>query len=117
MRLTLAKKIGGGFALLLVCIGVMATLSIDVMKRAEEVSKSTALDCIPKLMQFNSSVGNLLQGAYHMRVFFENGDQESYKRGLEYIRALDQNFRDFVALNQKYADEQSSRFIETFKTL
>ena len=117
MRLTLAKKIGGGFLFLLVCTGIMASLSIDVMKRAGEVSESTALDCIPKLMQFNSSVGNLLQGAYHTRVFFENGDQESYKRGLEYIRALEQNFNEFVALNRQYADEQSSRFIETFKTL
>ena len=117
MRLTLAKKIGGGFMLLLVCIGVMASLSIDVMKRAGAVSESTAQDCIPKLMQFNSSVGNLLQGAYHTRVFFESGEQESYRLGLDYIRALEQNFNDFVALNQKYPDEQSSRFIEIFKRL
>ena len=117
MRLTLAKKIGGSFAILLLFTGIISYMAARAMSEGSTVSESMASDVIPKLTIFNSMQGNLLLAAMQVRVFFETADPQSYAQGQKYLEASQQKFRELQELNAKYPTPEGTLFIQKYATL
>ena len=117
MRLTLAKKIGGSFAILLLFTGIISYMAARAMSEGSTVSESMASDVIPKLTIFNSMQGNLLLAAMQVRVFFETADPQSYAQGQKYLEASQQKFRELQELNAKYPTPEGTLFIQKYDTL
>ncbi|HIX39394.1 MAG TPA: methyl-accepting chemotaxis protein [Candidatus Desulfovibrio intestinigallinarum] len=117
MRLTLAKKIGGSFAILLLFTGIISYMAARAMSEGSTVSESMASDVIPKLTIFNSMQGNLLLAAMQVRVFFETADPQSYTQGQKYLEASQQKFRELQELNTKYPTPEGTLFIQKYDTL
>ena len=117
MRLNLTKKIGGGFAVLLLFTCIISGIAINAMYSGIRVSADTASNSMPKLVALNGIQGNLLLGSYDTRVFFETGDAESYQRGQDYLKKAKQYFDEFVALNDAYPEDEGNTFEENFSKL
>ena len=117
MRLTLAKKIGGSFALLLVFTGIISYMAAKAMSEGSAVSESMANDAIPKLTIFNSMQGNLLLAAMQIRVFFETADMQSYTLGQKYLKVSQEKFKELEALNEKYPTPEGTQFIQKYDEL
>lgn len=117
MRLTLAKKIGGSFAILLLFTGIISYMAARAMSEGSTVSESMASDVIPKLTIFNSMQGNLLLAAMQVRVFFETADPQSYAQGQKYLEASQQKFKELQELNTKYPTPEGTLFIQKYDTL
>ena len=117
MRLTLAKKIGGSFALLLVFTGIISYMAAKAMSEGSAVSESMANDAIPKLTIFNSMQGNLLLAAMQIRVFFETADMQSYTLGQKYLKISQEKFKELEALNEKYPTPEGTQFIQKYDEL
>ena len=117
MRLTLARKIGSSFALLLVLTGVISYMAAKAMSEGSTVSESMATDAIPKLTIFNTMQGNLLLAAMQIRVFFETADMQSYTQGRNYLKISQEKFRELRELNEKYPTAEGSLFIRKYSEL
>ena len=117
MRLTLAKKIGGSFAILLLFTGIISYMAARAMSEGSTVSESMASDVIPKLTIFNSMQGNLLLAAMRVRVFFETADPQSYAQGQKYLEASQQKFKELQELNTKFPTPEGTLFIQKYATL
>ena len=117
MRLNLTKKIGGGFAVLIIFTCIVSYIAINAMYSAIRVSEDTASDSMPKLVALNGIQGNLLLGSYQTRVFFETGDMQSFDQGQEYLKKAKQFFDQFTALNDAYPEEEGNAFEENFSKL
>ena len=117
MRLTLAKKIGGSFAILLLFTGIISYMAARAMSEGSTVSESMASDVIPKLTIFNSMQGNLLLAAMQIRVFFETADPQSYAQGQKYLEASQQKFKELQELNTKFPTPEGTLFIQKYATL
>ncbi|WP_300810591.1 methyl-accepting chemotaxis protein [uncultured Desulfovibrio sp.] len=117
MRLTLAKKIGGSFAILLLFTGIISYMAARAMSEGSTVSESMASDVIPKLTIFNSMQGNLLLAAMQVRVFFETADPQSYAQGQKYLEASQQKFKELQELNTKFPTPEGTLFIQKYATL
>ena len=117
MRLTLAKKIGGSFAILLLFTGIISYMAARAMSEGSTVSESMASDVIPKLTIFNSMQSNLLLAAMQVRVFFETADPQSYAQGQKYLEASQQKFKELQELNTKFPTPEGTLFIQKYATL
>lgn len=117
MRLTLAKKIGGSFAILLLFTGIISYMAARAMSEGSAVSESMASDVIPKLTIFNSMQGNLLLAAMQIRVFFETADPQSYAQGQKYLEASQQKFKELQELNTKFPTPEGTLFTQKYGTL
>ena len=117
MRLTLAKKIGGSFAILLLFTGIISYMAARAMSEGSTVSESMASDVIPKLTIFNSMQGNLLLAAMQIRVFFETADPQSYAQGQKYLEASQQKFKELQELNTKFPTPEGTLFTQKYGTL
>ena len=117
MRLTLAKKIGGSFAILLLFTGIISYMAARAMSEGSTVSESMASDVIPKLTIFNSMQGNLLLAAMQISVFFETADPQSYAQGQKYLEASQQKFKELQELNTKFPTPEGTLFIQKYATL
>ncbi len=117
MRLTLAKKIGGSFAILLLFTGIISYMAAKAMSEGSTVSESMANDVIPKLTIFNSMQGNLLLAAMQLRVFFETADPQSYAQGQKYLEASQQMFKELQELNTRFPTPEGTLFIQKYATL
>ena len=117
MRLTLAKKIGGSFALLLLFTGIISYMAAKAMSEGSTVSESMANDVIPKLTIFNSMQGNLLLAAMQIRIFFETADPQSYAQGQKYFELSQQKFKELQELNEKFPTPEGTLFSQKYATL
>lgn len=115
MRLNLTKKIGGGFAVLLIFTCIVSYIAIRAMYSGMDVSEATAKESMPKLTSLNLLSGNLLLGTYHMRVFFETGSTENYAKGQDFLKKATEYFDSFVALNNSYPGKMGTAFIQEYK--
>ena len=117
MRLNLTKKIGGGFAVLIIFTCIVSYIAINAMYSGIRVSEDTASDSMPKLVALNGIQGNLLLGSYQTRVFFETGDAESFQSGQDYLKKTKQFFDEFTKLNDAYPEDEGNAFEESFSKL
>ncbi len=117
MRLTLARKIGGSFAILLLFTGIISYMAARAMSEGSTVSESMANDVIPKLTIFNSMQGNLLLAAMQVRVFFETADPQSYAQGQKYLETSQQKFKELQELNTKFPTPEGTLFTQKYATL
>ena len=115
MRLNLTRKIGGGFAVLLVFTCIVSYIAIRAMYGGIRVSEETATDNMPKLTSLNALLGNLLLGTYNMRVFFETGDDQSLARGQDFLKRASESLNAFRALNEDFPGETETAFIQQFE--
>ncbi len=117
MRLNLTKKIGGGFAVLIIFTCIVSYIAINAMYSGIRVSEDTASDSMPKLVALNGIQGNLLLGSYQTRVFFETGDMASFQSGQDYLKKAKQFFDEFTKLNDAYPEAEGNDFEENFNKL
>ena len=117
MQLTLARKIGGSFALLLIFTGIVSYIAAQAMHEGRVVSETTAQEAIPKLTLFNSLQGNLLLAAMNLRVFFEAADAASYERGQKFLRLSQENFKELETLNGQYPTPELTEFLQKYAAL
>ena len=115
MRLNLTRKMGGGFAVLLIFTCIVSYIAIRAMYAGIQVSEDTAADSMPKLNSLNALQGNMLLTVYNMRIFFETGNDASYARGQNFLKKAKEHFDAFVALNNKRPGEEETVFAREFE--
>ena len=114
MTLTLGKKIGGGFSLIILLVLIMGLVAIRAMNAGVQVSRNIAEDRVPRMVLFSKLQNNLLLGAYHTRVYFETSDESSYATGMEYLGELKRNFSNLEALHQANPSAETQNFLHRF---
>ena len=114
MTLTLGKKIGGGFSLIILLVLIMGLVAIRAMNAGVQVSQNIAEDRVPRMVLFSKLQNNLLLGAYHTRVYFETSDESAYATGMEYLGELKKNVSNLEALHQATPSAETENFLHRF---
>lgn len=114
MNLTLGKKIGGGFSLILLLAVVVGFVAIRAMKEGVTVSGYIATDRVPRLVEYSDLQNNLLLTGYNTRVFFENADESALRTGLEYLARLKGNIAQLKKYNAVLHFTNTANFLERF---
>lgn len=114
MTLTLGKKIGGGFSLIILLVLIIGFVAIRAMNAGVRVSRNIAEDRVPRMVLFSKLQNNLLLGAYYTRVYFETSDESAYAKGKEYLEELKKNFSSLEALHQVNPSDETQNFLDKF---
>lgn len=114
MNLTLGKKIGGGFAVVLLLALAVGGLAIRAMNSGVTASTYIAEDRVPRLIVYNELQKNLLLGAYSVRVFFETADENSLASAREYLKKLRENVAQLKEINDRLTYENTTNFLDKF---
>ena len=114
MNLTLGKKIGGGFSLILLLTLVVSYIAIRAMNEGVTVSGYIATDRVPRLVEYSDLQNNLLLTAYNTREFFENSDENSLRTGLEYLARLKENVAQLEKYNAALHFTNTANFLVSF---
>ena len=114
MHLTLGKKVGVGFSIVLLLTLIVGFVAIRAMNHGVEVSATIASDQVPRMVYYSDIQSDLLLAAYNMRVYFETADQTAFKQGQEYLAALKKDLSGLAALNQIRHNADSNRFLDRF---
>ena len=114
MNLTLGKKIGGGFFLVLLLTVALGSMGILAMKEGVAISSDIASDRVPRLNAVSELQGYLQLTAYNTRVYFETSDESALKLGREYLEKTKGKAAVLTKLNSVQYFENSARFLEMF---
>lgn len=114
MNLTLGKKIGGGFSLILLLTLVVSYIAIRAMNEGVTVSGYIATDRVPRLVEYSDLQNNLLLTGYNTRVFFENADENALRTGMEYLARLKGNIAQLEKYNAVLRFTNTANFLESF---
>ena len=68
--MTLGKKIGGGFCIILFLTLILGFMAFRAMSSGSEVSDTISGDRVPRMVAYSKLQNNLLLGAYYTRIFF-----------------------------------------------
>lgn len=86
MNLTLGKKIGGGFSIVLLLALAVGFLAIRAMNSGVTASNNIAEDRVPRLIVYNDLQKNLLMAAYNARAFSDTGDESVLTATYVYLK-------------------------------
>ena len=114
MNLTLGKKIGGGFFLVLLLTAALGSMAILAMKEGVAISSDIASDRVPRLNVVSELQSYLQLTAYNTRVYFETSDESALKLGREYLEKTKGKAAVLTKLNSVQYFENSARFLEMF---
>lgn len=114
MNLTLGKKIGGGFSLILLLTVVVGFVAVRAMREGVTVSGYIASDRVPRLAEYGDLQSNLLLTAYNTRIYFESADAKALETGMEYLNRLKANVARLNELNAVQYFENTANFLEQF---
>lgn len=114
MNLTLGKKIGGGFSIVLLLALAVGFLAIRAMNSGVTASNNIAEDRVPRLIVYNDLQKNLLLAAYNARAFSDTGDESVLTATYDYLKMLRANVAQIREYNEKAYYENTGKFLDKF---
>lgn len=114
MNLTLGKKIGGGFSIVLLLALAVGFLAIRAMNSGVTASNNIAEDRVPRLIVYNDLQKNLLMAAYNARAFSDTGDENTLTATYGYLKKLRANVAQVREFNEKVYYENTAKFLDKF---
>lgn len=113
--MTLGKKIGGGFCIILILTFILGFVAYKAMSDGTEASSLIATDRVPRLVDYSNLQSNLLQGAYYVRAYFSTRNDQDLAQGLDFFKALRGDIAALRDLNKKHFYQQTNDFLDLFE--
>lgn len=109
--MSLGKKIGGGFCIILVLIVIQGFVSWQGMREGSESSVQIATDRVPRLVNYMELEDNLLQAAYYTRVYFLGRNEADLPIAKEYVGRLRESLTKLADLNKAHFFQNTANFL------
>lgn len=113
--MTIGKKIGGGFCIVLLLALVLGVMSYRAMYEGEDAAKQIALDRVPRLVYYSELQNNLILTAYWARTFFTTRREEFLSSALNYISDMRKDIVHLRDLNKVYFFQTTANFLDQFE--
>lgn len=110
--MTLGKKIGGGFCIILFLPLILGFMAFRAMSSGSEVSDTISGDRVPRMVAYSKLQNNLLLGAYYTRIFFLGRDGRDLPKAMDYLENLKKNLVQLNDINKKNFYQNTHNFIE-----
>lgn len=110
--MTLGKKIGSGFCIILLLTLIQGIMSYRAMHQGTETSTEIASDRVPRLMHYSDLQSNLLQAVYYTRTYFLVRDENYLKQALEYLNKLKEDLARLRELNKIHFFQTTANFLD-----
>lgn len=116
--MTIGKKIGGGFFVIILLTTVLGFMAIRTMNNGSQVSNTIAQDRLPRLLAWSKMQSDLLEGGYNLRLFYETSRPDNMNRFFVLVKGFRNEIDKLKKLNEKNFFEITSKGIaETEKLL
>ena len=112
--MSLGKKIGGGFCVILLLTLILGAMAYRAMQSGSEVSYEIATDRVPRLVNYSDLQSNLLMAVYYTRTYFLSRDEKNYPMALDYLNKLKEDVTKLKDLNTKHFYETTDKFLTAF---
>lgn len=113
--MTLGKKIGGGFCVVLLLALIQGIISYRAMDEGADVSEQIAVDRVPRLVHYSALQNDLLLTAYYQRVYYATQDESLLKKVHQYIDEQKTDLKYLRDLNAKHFFENTNNFLNQFE--
>ena len=114
--MTVGKKIGGGFSIILLLTLVLGYLAIADMQEGVQTSKQISEDRIPRFLVTSALESNVLEYA-HLYFIFENSKNDADIKSLErHTETVKGNIAKLQALQNKNPYKNTGAFLQNFPT-
>lgn len=113
--MTLGKKIGGGFCVILILCLIQGIMSYRAMKEGEETSQTIASDRVPRMVHYSQLQNELLQTAYYARAYIASRDETQLPLAIKHLEAMKQELQKLRDLNKTYFVEGTATFLDQFE--
>ena len=112
--MTVGKKIGGGFSIILLLTLVLGYLAIADMQEGVQTSKQISEDRIPRFLVTSALESNVLKYA-HLYFIFENSKNDADIKSLErHTETVKGNIAKLQALQNKNPYKNTGAFLQNF---
>lgn len=112
--MTLGKKIGGGFTLLIILTLILGVMAYKAMDDSSDTSEQIASDRVPRMVDYSLLQSDLQQAAYWSRSYFSLQDEAMFDRFLGYLKEMREDLAKLVELNKRYHFEATANFLDDF---
>lgn len=112
--MTLGKKIGSGFCIILFLTLVLGFMACRAMNEGSDVSDQIASDRVPRLVDYFSLQENLLLGAYYSRSYFLGRDEKDLPPAMDHLAKLKQSLAALNEINKRHFYQATQNFIDQF---
>lgn len=113
--MTLGKKIGGGFCIILLLTLIQGVMSYKSMQDGVEANYIIASDRVPRLMNYSNLQSNLLQAVYYTRTYFLSRDEKNLSVALDYLNKLRGDVAKLRDLNKIHFFQNTANFLDKFE--
>lgn len=110
--MTIGKKIGGGFCIVILLTLALGLWAIHSMNKGAEVAETIANDRLPRLMHWSEAQNDLLEGTYFAHDYFSGGGQDGIKQAQEYLRQFGEGLKAVRQLNSKIRYETTAAALD-----
>lgn len=112
--MTLGKKIGGGFAVLIVLTIFLGGMAYRAMDESSDASDQIAGNRVPRLVDYSALQSDLLRAAYWSRSFFSLRDEAMFNKFLGYMGSVRNDLEKLKELNVRYHFPTTATFLQEF---
>lgn len=113
--MTLGKKIGGGFTIILLLTMIVGIISYKAMDDGTENFESIATDRVPRLVAYGNVQSELLQAVYFSRTYFFTRDEKDFNSAMDYFGKLREEVNSLKAINQATFYPTTGEFLNLFE--
>lgn len=110
--MTLGKKIGSGFCIILILTLILGIMAYRAMSGGSEVSDTISTDRVPRMVAYSSLQNNLLLGAYYTRTYFLGRNESDLPQAMDYLEKLKGNLGELEVINKKSFYQNTQNFID-----
>lgn len=112
--MTLGKKIGGGFCVILILTLIQGVMSYRTMDEGAETSQVIASDRVPRLVHYSVLQNELLQAAYYARAYFATRDESQYGIATSHLELMKKEMVSLRELNKAHFFQTTANFLDNF---
>lgn len=113
--MTLGKKIGGGFCVILILCLIQGVMSYRAMDEGKNDSQTIANDRVPRMVHFSQLQSELLQTAYYARTYLATRDESQLPTVMQHLEAMKGEFNQLRDLNKAFFFQNTANFLDTFE--
>lgn len=110
--MTLGKKIGSGFCIILLLALVLGVVAYRTMSEGSEASDIISHDRVPRIMEYSDLQGNLLLAAYYVRAYFLGRNERDLPLALDHIQKLKENLKTLGNINKTTFFQNTQNFLD-----
>lgn len=113
--MTLGKKIGSGFCLILFLTLILGIMNYFTMEKAANDSTEIAEDRTPRLLAYSELQNYLLLATYYTQTYTATLAVSDLEKAQDALQNMKSQISDIEAINQKHFFQQTDEFLQQFK--